>query len=601
MNNVLKVNVVYDILNIEEKMLVSMRKLSFLKDTFDFDSYMEELDNLKILYRKEQFLISQIPEDEECLDYIFGLLKDPSNFTFDDSKNINIVISRLSDLLKNIYYSLEHETSEMSENEDYEFEYDDTEQILDERKVNFIRNNMLAEYVVSFNDAIKATDDKKVYNIFNNIQFLNVYINKYLFEMWMKAGFNFDGLSFMSDESMRKELGLSEEEYLELKECVVDGLISSSTSQIFKPCKNPKKELIVQDAFFTFKFFLQKLSKDKFLSIKDELYNVYQKLGNHGLFNDVMTSIDKELDRRGYVLNTETRNNESNGYVDMDVLDDIIKLIKFEDYLFDVIYGIDLDKPEHDFQSLSHLIKYEKELVSKINFSIDLFPTLNDLFGPNMWIYLNGDVNFKAPLIAKRLSEIIPIYKELKVPSTQKLESYSNIYENHIIRSLSSFNDLFVDIPDDNLKECYKIFVTHFFYIMPSLTDEFVAVNGKYSLICDLSDNTIETMSGLDDLEYRYDKNEQLYSLGCDILSYIFDNEENIETVSDYLNFQFKISQLEDIINNLDKNYLEKLYRYLLEVSSFFSPLRRDLRKEFKDALSESFETIKGSYVKSLD
>ena len=93
-------------------------------------------------------------------------------------------------------------------------------------------------------------------------------------------------------------------------------------------------------------------------------------------------------------------------------------------------------------------------------------------------------------------------------------------------------------------------------------------------------------------MEYEYDENEQLFILGCDIISYLFDNEKHINYVIDYCEFQFKINELLDIISKLSNEYNKKLYRYLMDNSSFFSPLRRDIRKIFKDKFNNKVKSI---------
>lgn len=313
--------------------------------------------------------------------------------------------------------------------------------------------------------------------------------------------------------------------------------------------------------------------------------DVYISVGKYGLLSEVIDAVDSELKNRDDVVNDKE---EDNIYVDSDVIDNVINLIKLEDKMYDLFNSLDFNSSEYDFTTLYEFSLLEKELVDKIEISSSLIGILNDLLNNNMWIYLSGDVKEKSYVISHRLTNILPFYIDLKISPSQKRDSYNFIYRNHLIRSLNDLWAIKEICNDENIKKGFEQVFKRYYFINPILTDEYISLNGSYNCLFDLPSN----LSGLDDLEYEYDENEQLFILGCDIISYLFDNEKHINYVIDYCEFQFKINELLDIISKLSNEYNKKLYRYLMDYSSFFSPLRRDIRKIFKDKFNNKVKSI---------
>lgn len=567
MGHMFNPNVINNIFHIEEKILDSVRKISKLNDFSDIDYYFEEIEKIKLFYAKEKFLISKIPSDADFYSYLFESI---DNVSF-DLIDKNLILSRFRNILYNNYLLLKFEDDK--DNTLYDDVFDD--ELYELKAKLFIRDNLVTEYLKSFDQPMKYSDDKS-FSIFNNIRLYNIFLNINLFDFWIKSGFDFDKISYCTDEQAINHLKLSKEDYYYLlNETISENCVSLLTG-VFSDVDRPKYNIIVQDSFFNFKFLLKKLTTESIKAIKKEMDSVYSSVGKYGLLPDIIKMLDSELDGREFVDSSCDRENKC---VDSTIFDKIVNLVKLEDNIYDLFNEIDFSSSNNDLTKLGNFVLLEKDLVKDIPFSSSLVTYLNDLFNDNLWLYLNDATDEKSFFISYRITNLLPFYKNLKICPSQKEDSYIFIYRNHLIRSLRDLWELRCESNNSKIKNGFESIYRFYYFINPCLTDELIYLNGNHSLIFDLSSD----LSGLDNLEYEYDKDEQLFNLGCEIISFIFDNEDCINTVLDYSVFQFKINELMDVISNLSISYNKKLYKYLVDYSSFFSPLRRDLRKIFKD------------------
>ena len=568
MGQMFNTKVIQSVLNIEERLLDSIKKISSFQDFSDINYYNDEIEKIKLYYRKEKFLISKIPDDIDFYNYLFEILK-KSSFGLD---NENIIVSRFRNILYNNYLQLQPKYDGINFSIEDDF-YDD--EMLELKAKLFIRDNLLIEYLKSFDKPMQECD-KKSYNIFNRIRLYNIFLNKNLFDFWIINGFDFDKINFCNDDDVIEYLNISKDDYYYLFNDTISEVCASLLMGIFSDVKKPKSNITVQDSFLNFKFLIKKLSTESVLAIKKEMDDVYSSVGGYGLLTDVLHTLDNELSSREDINMDAERENI---VIDSTLFNNIISLVKLEDKIYDLYNDIDFNSTNNDLSKLNSFILLEKDLVNKIDVSPTLITILNDLFNDNIWIYVNGDVNLKGNIIYQRITNLFPFYKELKISPSQKVDSYNFIYKNHLIRSLNDLWQLKNEAEDDVIRNSLEMIYRFYYFINPDLTDELLALNGNHTLLFDLPSD----LSGFDDLEYGYDQNEQLFDLGCEVISYIFDNEDKINSVLDYCEFQFKINELMDIISNLSISYNKKLYNYLMGYSSFFSPLRRDIRKIFKE------------------
>ena len=114
---------------------------------------------------------------------------------------------------------------------------------------------------------------------------------------------------------------------------------------------------------------------------------------------------------------------------------------------------------------------------------------------------------------------------------------------NHIVDTLKKYNgDLAI--------------VKLYLYMFPTLTDDFVLMNGNYSMIERFSDDiTSKILENSSVYDYCYDKNEQLYKLFTIIIDDLTRYSDMYETDWTSL-FDFKICELSDIISCVSDEHL---------------------------------------------
>ena len=579
MENGMNMIIIKDTLEIEAKILDSMKKINNLKDFSDVKEYDEEIEKIKLFLKKEKFLISKIPEDIEIYNYIFNYM----NTQIIGLKDEDLLKSRFRTILYNKYLQM---LPDITPDEEYE-EEEPKEGKQDLINRLYIRTNLLVEYLRSFDNPMKIANEKSK-QLFNRIRLFNIFINSHLFDMWTNNYFDIECINYYTEKEMQKKLKLSEEDYKEQLEDIVTEDSANLLAKVLTPSKKPKKNIIIQDSFFNFRFLITKLSTEQLKSIIDGLDGISETIDDHPLYSTVINSLTNEIDSRDdkdIEIEQELEEDdeiEEQLPIDKEAFNKIVNLIKFEDKLIDYFMEIDLSSDNNDMKKISQMVNYEKTLVNEIGNSPSIFVILRDLFDDNLWIYLTGNVAEKTTLITQRILNLLPIYNEINVLPYQKINSHNFIQKNHMIRSLKKLWDLSQEsenVIGEGLKKVYK----YNYFTNPLLTDELISIDGNHRLLFDLSPE----LSGLSDLEYKYDQDEQLFKTGCSLIMFIMNNEASINSVLDFANFQFKINELMDILLHITPEYQRKLYNFLNANSSFFSPLRHDLRKIFKEAMNK--------------
>lgn len=576
MNSYFSSNIISEIIRIDERILNSMYELSKIHDVSDYYHYMSLISDIRVLHKKENHLISQIPKDHEIYNYILDFLDDSSNYGLDDPKNSTVVIARVYGLIHSLYMDLAVEKCDDSDDESYY-------EVLNMRDKAFIRNNLLCEYISTLSDCIKISQNNGVEQFFYNIQLYNVFINYNMFNSWVNCGFDFDNMNAYSDEIAMKILDVSSQDYDYLKEDVVIDCIAQLLPQIFIDSKRPKGNLLIQDSFFNFKFLISKLSDEDLFSLKESLEDAHFEIGKYGLLGDVISTVYSELNSRTLSLDDDDINSDYNTDYDIDNYDLFVSLIKLEDKLLDTFQKFSFDKVDNKLiDELLGLVAEEKKLISSINF-LSIISVVNDVLDKDLWVYLSGDkADYKGSLIVKRLKNLLPVFREMSYSPIHNEVGFKYIRKNHFIRSLSEFRNSAEFESESAIGVGCKRFYKLFYFINPDLFEELLMCNGNDLFMYDMSDSIVREASLMDEDEYQFDKNEYLYGIGEALIRDFFDNENYISSVSDYVNLVFKFARLNDVIDNCDIKYVTKLYNYLNANSNFFSPLRRDLRKIFK-------------------
>ncbi|MBR3209596.1 MAG: hypothetical protein IKF82_04935 [Bacilli bacterium] len=573
MAEIFTTSLVTELLRIDEKLLVAMRGLSKLHDISDYYDYTSLIDEIKLFYKKELHLISQIPKAHWAYNNALNFLATLDCSFLDDVNNSFFVISRVRGIISSLYLNLALET-------DFEFEEgrDDVLKIRDRRPV---RDNLLCEYMASINECIKIADKDSVKHFFNNILLYNCFINSRLFDYWVRCNFDFDKITFSSDEDMTKTLGISAAQYGVLKSEVAVECIQQLLPEILADVDFPKGNIMVQDGFFNFKFLLTKLPDDIILELRQFFDNFSFEIDKFSVVDDVISTFYHEFNSRSLDVNN-LEENEPLENVDLESYNLLISLIKLEDELFDTYQQFEFGRNNSNVvERLSSLVERENTILSSIDFA-SILPVISNVLNNDIWIFLSGDnIDYKANIIVKRINNLFPVLRNLRYSPVHNSSGFEYIHKNHLIRSLSAFRSLAISMGDGVLGKGCIGFYKYFYFINPDLFSELLVCNGNDLFVCDISDDIVKEISSMDDDEYQFDKNEYLYDVGTSLISGIIDFERDLSSVSDLANFFFMLTRLGDVIDSSDIEYVKKLYGYLNSKTSLFSPLRRRIRKLF--------------------
>ncbi len=127
------------------------------------------IDEIKLFYKKELHLISQIPKSHWAYNNALDFLATLDCSFLDDVNNSFFVISRVRGIISSLYLNLAFET-------DFEFE-EGRDDVLEIRDRRLVHDNLLCEYMASINECIKIADKDSVKHFFNNILLYNCFIN----------------------------------------------------------------------------------------------------------------------------------------------------------------------------------------------------------------------------------------------------------------------------------------------------------------------------------------------------------------------------------------------------------------------------------------
>lgn len=548
-----KNDIILELITIMEYMAESLRKIIYYEDEYDLNSYNEELNKFNMFLSKEHLLLSRIPKDIDVLNYVLSFISDRSNYEIKNESNYKYVMARLVSSINEIIRSIQ------------------TDEYLDESVIsNIISNNLTLAYLNSINNVYMISDNLNDNYTFRNIQYYNSFVNRPVFEKFYNNGFSFNNLPVYKDDELSSILNMDIEEYLSFKEDVVASSISSFLDILLRP-SSKKNNLVTLDFYLNFKFLLSKVSNENLLYLNEEILSYFEDndLNKIELGIDVLNALEYEINKRDLmVLQDKTVSS-----ISLDDYDSIIGLIKLESVIYDKFYNND------DLHYLNNLLEYEKEYLSNIDLSNISIDILNNMLNDDLWFFINNNDENKISLIRQRLYTILPIFKDLIVPSSQTNESFLSIYKNYLIKNLRDFYKMIQKIDNDTVKNIFKSIYRDNFFVNSEITDEYVALNGNYSYLTPLSDDIVEMESKVNSLEFNYDKVRQMYNFATKSFDYLLENEYNIETISDFANYEFQIISFINSVNELDYNSVQDLKKYMKRNSSLFSKLRRDLMR----------------------
>lgn len=577
---VFKQDIIDELIKIMDLMSDSMRRIIEFENDCDYESYQKEMETFIMYINKENFLLSKIPRDMSVINYIYDYIIDRNNYSLINESNVKYVVARFLSCLNDIVRTLP--IGEVYEDLDEEY-YEDEKNY--QNVCNLIRNNLLIDYIKSFRNSYMVSYDIGTNYTFRNIQYYNVFLSKPIFDNFVKCNFNFDDMKSYSDEEICDRFNLDRKDYLSLKNEIIYSSISDFIDILFE-YNSDKSDITMLDYLLNLKFCLKKISTEDVRAVLDTIMDYFKNkdINDTEFGRDVFDAVSYELSLRDDI--TEKEDNDEEAFnLSVDSFNKLGDLFRLENDLYDKFYSLNFDKKDNS-TDISHLLIREKEMISKIDFSTIPINVLDEMISNELWIYVDENSNNKISLIKQRLYTVIPLLKDLFIPSSQSNKSYGSIYRNYLVKNLTDFYKLTIDLKNRELKEVFKKIYKDNFFVNSELTDELVALNGNVSIITPLSDDTVMLESNVSEVEYRFDKNNQIYKFAVGSFDYLLENEKCIETISDYANYQFQSISFVNAVNELDMSYLYELKQYVRSKSSFFSPLRRDITKIINNGIS---------------
>ena len=580
----LNVKVLEKLVDVESKILDSFRIMAVFKnlskDSYNKELFTKELSRLKVLVKKENILIEQLPQYSEILKYIYNIvLQNQHNFFDDENIMIDIVLKRFENVmidLVNLYEDKEEE--ELLEEVD--IDYDD----IDKYSYRImIRDNLNLKNIVYLNDLMNLYD-KSFQNIFISTQISMGYFYKNIGDELIKNKFDISKITYYEDDALAKMLHLPREEYESLKNDEIynmtQELFFEMLSSLFDENNIDNNLPIIKDSL-RFKFLLHEMPTQELIMFNELASDNINSIDNlDDLVKEVMSIIEMELHKRTDLPKKVFEDNISCNPVDEKTARGLINLIKIEEKLLNVFDSIDFlsNNNKEIFAQLSNLVNIEKECISDLDVSYRTLEVVDNMLCNDMDFffdyYVSEDENQrKKSLIYERLNNIIPFYQRMNLSPTQSEKSYTSINQNHIVSTLKIFDNKIFETENIQKKEAMMKLYKDLFFINGVLFDDYIQMNGNYKMIDRFSDYATARSIGISDNEYGYDKDEQLYEKAKEIIDEILSYEDAwVDDLDILALFEFKLSELSDIMLNVSDEHIYSLPSVVKENNTYKSP-----------------------------
>ena len=566
--------IVEKLIDIEKKILESYQLLFVFTD-IPTDKVIKEKERLKVLIKKENILLNKLPQSSYILTYIYNLvLQNKQNF-FDDEKDMNIVLERFSSVFDDIIDLVSDiEDAEIFEDEDVEID----NSFRANNRIS-IRDNIILKYIVELENILIDTDEN-VHGLIKNAQYSEAFHYKNIGDFLFDNGFVIRNVTYREDKKMAKTLQLNNDEYLSLKNDELFNLTQdvffTILSDVLKEDNRGVNSKTIYD-LLKFKFFVNEMPTPLLITTEDLISENIRKVEDkEGLLAQLCSFVTNELETR-MDIPRKSEDNPLRNPVSIETADAIIELIKLDEKILNLFDEIDFDDVNNVLQikELASLVLNEKELVSRINLDYKNAEVIDELLTKDLGFFLSEadeEVQVrKCELISERIHDLLPFYQKLELSPIQSQVSHACISQNHIVSALKLYRKLILKTKNEERVSFLKSFYKDIFFVNFKLMDDYIYAEGNYKVIDRFSDNLSAQSIGLSDIEYSFDKDEQLYEyakyLIDEVLSYEDAWEHDLEI---WAAFEFKLSELSDIIRNISDEHFYEL-PYLVKDNAYNS------------------------------
>ena len=167
-------------------------------------------------------------------------------------------------------------------------------------------------------------------------------------------------------------------------------------------------------------------------------------------------------------------------------------------------------------------------------------------------------------LISNRAFSLLSAFSSLLKSPGQSVDSFKIIDRNYIISSLKSFYSLMDGMEVSDMKDAFYGVYKEQFFMYPFLTELLVNMGGNHLMMEPFSLELSTELSGVDEIEYSYDLDNQLYDEALNLVNDLSMFDDSLQEV-DAAYLHLKLLQFNYICQSLDVDSLDNLSDFLLE------------------------------------
>ncbi len=549
-----------------------------------------EIEKLKMLLKKENMLLNQIPQNSEFIKYVYDLVSHNQSNFFDNDVLASSVLNRFGNIMIDLVnICLDEEDMEIYEDEGIEL--DD----IDKYSYRIMIRDNLNVKNICYLEELKKNYNNSFDDVFTSTQYFISYSYKNVGDILTNNSFSIDKISFKSDEEMRNYLNLSIENFQAIKNDELYNMAQEIflviLSNLFHENSPELNSIIVKDSI-RLRFFLHEMDTPVLCGFEEFVSEIVKGINEENdLVMQLKDIVDSELEKRPDKPKKYIETNPSRITIDDTTANNLIELIKVEEELLKVFDEIDFDKIQTDakISELTSLVEIEKKLIKNISINYKVVDIVEELLVRDMEFFFQSDASGKElvrkkKLIYDRIHNIVPFFQHLDLSPIQSEKSYSSISQNHLVEALKLFEKVICDAKNNDQRKSLKKLRKELFFVNGILLDDYIVAKGNYKLIERPSDYITSKFIGLSDVEYAFDKDEQLYERGKEIIEEILSYEDSWESdLSTFALFKFRLSELRDIIVNVSDEHFYSLPEVIRENNTYRSPkTKKIIRKIIK-------------------
>lgn len=509
---------------------IYLRYKDILDVNYKNDKYYYLIGELTKLSKMEDDILLSFPKTARLLDDVYNSIR--KIYRCDNYLMYNFVLNRIDSNICNLCAIAED--NELSVISSISF-------IDSQDNINSIHDELYFNYILRLNhviDSLNNVDDKKKARF---IQLAHIFSFKNISDAFINNNFCLEENLIERREDSFKDIDLYNS-FMYLKNETAFNLCESLLMRnitLSNYYNNKSKNVFYLSNILLFKSLLQEINDSDFIELKNIFILDFKEANSDNyVFEQLKSCFDLEYTRRFSI-----EKNNSIQVLSEDFSSNLITLLKLEDSLYDKFMNLKLDDFDN-FNVISSLINFEKDLVSQLDINMDNASVISFIINRDLGFFIDVyDDSFKKNVIIQRIKNMFNFFRKSDMANGIMEKNYYAIMSNHIVDTLKKYNgDLAI--------------VKLYLYMFPTLTDDFVLMNGNYSMIERFSDDiTSKILENSSVYDYCYDKNEQLYKLFTIIIDDLTRYSDMYETDWTSL-FDFKICELSDIISCVSDEHL---------------------------------------------